>query len=44
MRAPILLGFMLTAPCVAQPAAPSPQMTGGALVKLMGNVDPAQVS
>jgi hypothetical protein len=44
MRAPILLGLMLTAPCVAQPPAPSPKMTGEALVKLMGNVDPAQVS
>ena len=44
MRALILLGLMLTAPCFAQPPAPSPQMTGESLVKLMGNVDPAQVS
>ena len=44
MRALILLGLMLTVPCVAQLPAPSPQMTGEALVKLMGNVDPAQVT
>jgi len=44
MRALTLLGLMLVAPCLAQPAAPSPEMTGEALVKLMGNVDPARVS
>ena len=44
MRAPILLVLIAAAPCIAQPAAPSPQMTGEALVELMGNVNPAQVS
>lgn len=44
MRAPILCVLMAAATSPAQPAAPSPQMTGEALVKLMGNVDPAQVS
>lgn len=43
MRAPILFGLIVAAPCIAQPVAPS-QMTGEALVKLMGNVDPAHVS
>lgn len=44
MRTPILFGLLVVAPCIAQPGAPSPQMTGEALVKLMGNVDPADVS
>lgn len=44
MRAPILFLLMAAVPGLAQPAAPSAQMTGEALVKLMGNVDPAQVS
>jgi hypothetical protein len=44
MRAPILIVLMAAAPGLAQPAAPLPQMTGEALVKLMGNVDPAQIS
>lgn len=44
MRAPLLLGLALAAPCSAQPAVPSPQMSGEALVKLMGHVDPATVT
>ena len=44
MRAPILFLLMAAAPGLVQPAAPSAQMTGEALVKLMGNVDPALVS
>jgi hypothetical protein len=44
MRAPTLFGLLVAAPCIAVSAAPSPQMSGEALVKLMGNVDPAQVS
>jgi hypothetical protein len=44
MRALLLLGLALATPCGAQPAAPPLQMTGEALVKLMGNVDPATVT
>jgi hypothetical protein len=44
MRAALLLGLALAMPCGAQPAAPAPQMTGEALVKLMGNADPATVT
>jgi hypothetical protein len=44
MRVPLLLGIALAAPCSAQPAAPALQLTGEALVKLMGNVDPATVT
>lgn len=44
MRAPLLLGLALAAPCAAQSPAPVAQITGEALVKLMGNVDPATVS
>lgn len=43
MRALPLFGLLIAAPCMAVSATPSPQMTGEALVKLMGNVDPAQV-
>lgn len=44
MRALILLGLAITAPCHAQPVASVPWMTGERLVKLLGNVDPAAVS
>lgn len=43
MRALLLLVLALTAPCSAQPTA-TLQMTGEALVKLMGNVDAATVT
>jgi hypothetical protein len=44
MRALILLGLVLGAPCAAQSAATTPWMTGERLVKLLGNVDPATVT
>jgi hypothetical protein len=43
MRTLILLGLVLGAPCLAQPAATTPWMTGERLVKLMGNTDPSTV-
>jgi hypothetical protein len=43
MRALILIGLFAGAPCLAQPAATIPWMTGERLVKLLGNVDPANV-
>jgi len=44
MRALLLLSLALGGACAAQPAAPAPQMTGEALVRLMGHVDPAAVT
>lgn len=43
MRALILLGAALALPAKAQHADTLPWMTGAALVKLMGNVDPRTV-
>lgn len=44
MRALILIGLLASAPCLAQPAATMPWMTGERLVKMLGNVDPATVN
>jgi hypothetical protein len=44
MRALLLIGLFAGAPCLAQPAATMPWMTGERLVKLLGNVDPATVN
>jgi len=44
MRALILCSLLAAAPCLAQPAATMPWMTGERLVKLLGNVDPATVA
>lgn len=44
MRALILLGAALALPAQAQHADTLPWMTGAALVKLMGNVDPRTVA
>ncbi len=44
MRALALVGMLATSPCIAQPVATVPWMTGERLVKLMGNVAPASVN
>jgi hypothetical protein len=44
MRALILIGLLAGAPCLAQPAATMPWMTGERLVKMLGNTDPNTVA
>jgi hypothetical protein len=44
MRALLAVGLALTGACNAQPTTVTPWMTGERLVKLLGNVDPANVS
>jgi hypothetical protein len=44
MRVLLAVGLALTGACNAQPTTVTPWMTGERLVKLLGNVDPANVS